>query len=185
MCCHYKNNMLPEEKLLKTLAKHGLTLAAAESCTGGLLANRITNIPGSSKVFLLGLVTYSNKSKTKILKIPARLINKCGAVSREVAQAMAINTRKISGASLAIGITGIAGPSGLTKEKPAGTVFICVSSKNKTIAERYQFSGTRLEIKRKSTNKAITTLLELIDVVTAQYAATTKQATSTCGHLLL
>ncbi len=169
-----QNNMLPEEKLLKTLVKHSLTLTVAESCTGGLLANRITNIPGSSKVFLLGLVTYSNKAKTKILKIPARLISARGAVSREVAKAMAINARKISGASLGIGITGIAGPEGGIKEKPIGTVFICVSSKAKTLTRKYQFSGTRLEIKRKSTDKAISILLELIAVGTAHCAVPTK-----------
>jgi len=117
-----------DEKIAKLLRESGLTLSVAESCSGGLIAKRITDIPGSSAYFLLGAVTYSNDSKELVLGVPAGLIEKYGAVSSEVALAMAEGVRKISGSDLAIATTGIAGPDGGSPEKPVGTVFIAIDS---------------------------------------------------------
>ena len=160
--------MLAEVKLVKLLEQKKLTLGIAESCSGGLLSNRITNIPGSSTVFLLGTITYANESKSKILQVPAQLMKTKGSVSVHTAKAMALGIRKLSGASFGVSITGIAGPAGGTKDKPIGTVFIGISSNKKTFASQLNFSGNRLEIKRKSTSKAITMLLQYL--VTAEKA---------------
>lgn len=154
--------MLREEKLLKALIKNNLTLSIAESCTGGLLSNRLTNISGSSKAFLLGIVAYSNGSKNKLLKIPVKLIQTKGAVSSETAKRMAMNVRSLANTSIAIGITGIAGPDAGAKSKPVGTVFIAISSDKKTVVRKYHLLGRRLEIKRKATDKALDMLLEVI-----------------------
>ena len=154
--------MLKEEKLLKAMLKNKLTLSIAESCTGGLLSHRITNIPGSSKVFLLGITAYSNEFKNKILKVPLRIIREKGAVSAEVVKAMAEGIRALAQAPLGIGITGIAGPDGGTKEKPVGTVFIGLSTNKETFVSKFNFSGNRLEIKRKSTEKALEIILDFL-----------------------
>lgn len=151
--------MLKEEKLLEAMIKNGRTLSVAESCTGGLLSHRITNIPGSSKVFLLGITAYSNKFKNKILKVPQKIIREEGAVSYQTAWLMARNIRELAQADFGVGITGIAGPDGGTKNKPIGTVFIAVSSSRQTISGKFNFKGSRLEIKIKTTDKAIDMLL--------------------------
>lgn len=151
-----------EEKLLKILKKRSLTLSTAESCSGGELANRITNIPGSSRVFILGVVAYSDDSKNKILKIPFYIIRKKGAVSEETSRLMAKNVLKLSGSNLAVGITGIAGPTGGTKFKPIGTVFITVTDKNKTLTKEFHFKGSRIKIKKQSAHEALNMLFNLI-----------------------
>ena len=117
-----------EEIVVHLLAEQGATLATAESCTGGHLANRLTNVPGSSKVFLEGFVTYSNNSKTALLNVPAQLIEAHGAVSESVVRAMAEGVLNQSGASYALATTGIAGPDGGTPEKPVGTVWIALAT---------------------------------------------------------
>jgi nicotinamide-nucleotide amidase len=117
-----------EEIVVHLLAEQGATLATAESCTGGHLANRLTNVPGSSKVFLEGFVTYSNNSKTALLNVPAQLIEAHGAVSEPVVRAMAQGVLNQSGASYALATTGIAGPDGGTPEKPVGTVWIALAT---------------------------------------------------------
>ena len=142
-------------KIHKQLLKQGKTIAVAESCTGGLLCSQLSNNPGASGYFLLGIIAYSNKSKEKILKIPARIIAKYGAVSRQVAILMAKNIRKISKVDFGIGITGIAGPSGSTKNKPVGTIFICLSAGNKIICQEFSFRGNRQNIRKKSTQEAL------------------------------
>ena len=154
--------MLKEERLLKAMLRNKLTLSIAESCTGGLLSHRITNIPGSSKVLLLGITAYSNEFKNKILKVPLRIIREKGAVSAEVVKAMAEGIRALAQASLGIGITGVAGPDGGTKEKPVGTVFIGLSTNKETFVSKFNFSGNRLEIKRKSTEKALKIILDFL-----------------------
>jgi nicotinamide-nucleotide amidase len=154
--------MLKEKKLLEILAQKKLTLSIAESCTGGCLSNRLTNIPGSSRVFLLGIVAYSNASKNKVLKIPLKIIQTKGAVSSETAKHMAIGARRLSGASIGIGITGTAGPTGGSKFKPVGTVFIAMSFRKKNSVRKFRLAGNRLEIKRKATDKAIQILFESI-----------------------
>jgi len=149
---------LPEITISELLIKKNKTLAVAESCTGGLLANALTNIPGSSKYFLLGVVAYSNQIKTSLLNVPERVIKRYGAVSRQVAQIMAQNVRKNASSDYGIGITGIAGPGGGTPKKPIGTVFISVAAKNKADSEKFHFPGSRLEVKRKTVLKALSML---------------------------
>ena len=123
-------------KVVKKLIKKKLKVSFAESCTGGLLSSSITSISGSSKVFNLGLITYSNKSKVDILKVPNRIIEKYGAVSEECCLSMVKNLSKISKANISISITGIAGPNGGTKLKPVGLVYIGVKKGNKIIAKK-------------------------------------------------
>lgn len=154
--------MLIEEKLLKALMDKGLTLSLAESCTGGLLAHRITNIPGSSKVFLLGIIAYANSAKRRLIKIPEKTIQRFGAVSSPTARLMAEGARRLGGSDLGIGLTGIAGPGGGSKNKPVGTVFIAVSSSRKTLVKKFHFRGSRLRIKKQAADKAIQMLLEAI-----------------------
>lgn len=153
----------PEILISQLLINRGKTIAVAESCTGGLLANLLTNIPGSSGYFLLGVITYSNQSKISLLKIPARLIKQYTAVSCEIARLMAVNLRKIACSDYGIGISGIAGPGGGTAKKPAGTVFIAVASMNKVVVKKFLFLGTRLMIKRKAAQKALLILKKLLD----------------------
>jgi nicotinamide-nucleotide amidase len=137
----------------------GLTLAVAESCSGGLLAKRLTDIPGSSGYFLLGVVTYANSAKEKVLNVPKELIAQHGAVSSEVALAMAAGGRILSGSDLSIATTGIAGPEGRTAEKPVGTVFIALVSPSGSEAVRYCFAGSRETIREATTEASLQLLL--------------------------
>lgn len=146
----------------KLLEEKKLKLAVAESCTGGLLSHRITNIPGSSKYFVCGVVAYSNAAKNYLIKVPEKLIEKYGAVSKQVAIAMAKGVRVISGADVGLGITGIAGPTGGTATKPVGTVHIALSSKNKVLHRHFQFSGSRQLIKFYSTQQALILLKDYL-----------------------
>ena len=144
-----------EEVLVKGLTERKQTLAIAESCTGGLLANRITNVPGASEVFLAGYVTYANSAKADILGVPPKLIDEHGAVSEPVARAMAEGARTRAGADYAIATTGIAGPSGGTPEKPVGTVFIAVASTGRdTIVQRHFFPNERETFKQQTAQAA-------------------------------
>ncbi len=147
-----------ESAIGKILEEKKLRIAVAESCTGGLLANRITNVSGSSNYFECGVVSYSNNSKSYLLKVPEKLIKKHGAVSQQVALAMAKGARVISGADIGIAITGIAGPTGGTPSKPVGTVHIALSSKDKTIHQSFHFLGNRTLIKYYSTQQAFALL---------------------------
>ena len=150
----YDNEKL--EKIAgKLLLKKKKTLSIAESCTGGLLANRITDISGSTKYFRMGVVTYSNELKNKVLNIPIETIKKHGAVSRQVASLMAKNVRKLSNSSIGIGISGIAGPAGGTKKKPVGLIYIALSTKTKTVCKEHRFLGQREIIKFKATQAAL------------------------------
>ena len=137
----------------------GLTLAVAESCSGGLLAKRLTDIPGSSGYFLLGVVTYANSAKEKVLNVPKELIDQHGAVSSEVALAMAAGVRTLSGSDLSIATTGIAGPEGGTAEKPVGTVFIALVSPSGSEAVRYCFAGSRETIREATAEASLQLLL--------------------------
>ena len=154
--------MPPEEKLLRALQAKKLTLSTAESCTGGLIANRITNIPGSSKVFLLGIIAYANSAKCRLLKIPEKTIQSYGAVSSPTSRLMAESARELGGSDLGLGLTGIAGPGGGNKNKPVGTVFIAVSSSRKTLVKKFLFPGSRRQIKKQAADKAIEMLLKNI-----------------------
>ena len=132
-----------DEKVAKLLRNSGLTLSVAESCSGGLIAKRITDVPGSSGYFLFGAVTYSNESKLKVLGVPGKLLEKHGAVSSEVALSMAEGVRRVSGSAIAIATTGIAGPDGGTPEKPVGTVFMALADRDGCSVKKYQFPGDR------------------------------------------
>ena len=155
--------MKTEEKVIQKLIHKQKTLATAESCTGGLLACRITDTPGASNVFKGGFITYSNEAKTKFAKVHADLIKKQGAVCDDVAIALAQGVRKAHTTSFGIGITGIAGPNGGTKTKPVGLVFIAVANDFETICLKCQFKGTRAQIKRQASTQALKLLLEFLD----------------------
>ncbi len=144
-----------DQKIAKILITRKLTIAAAESCTGGLLAHTLTNIPGSSAFFLLGITAYDNTAKIEILKLPPATIKKHGAVSAPVAKLMAQNIRKILKTDYGIGITGIAGPGGATANKPVGLVFIALCDSRKTIVEQFLFKGNRLQIKTQAVQAAL------------------------------
>jgi len=139
----------------KMLAGRRKTLAIAESATGGLIANRITNISGSSRYFKTGIIAYSNKAKEDLLAVPADKIKKYGAVSKEVALLMAKGMKGFSKANLSLGVTGIAGPKGRTKAKPAGLVYIAVVTGKKKAVKEYRFTGNREEIKQQASTAAL------------------------------
>jgi nicotinamide-nucleotide amidase len=137
-----------EQVLIEVLTKKKQTLAVAESCTGGLLANRITNVPGSSAVLLAGYVCYANEAKIDILGVDPKLIEKYGAVSKEVARAMAEGARKRAGSSYALATTGIAGPDGGSKEKPVGTVYAALADEKETKVRKLFFPSDRETFKQ-------------------------------------
>jgi nicotinamide-nucleotide amidase len=144
-----------EEIVLLLLNMRNLTLATAESCTGGMLAERLTGVSGSSRSYLGGAVVYSNALKTSFAGVPDKLIEKHGAVSEEVARALAQGIRKLTGASLGVGITGIAGPTGGTEEKPVGLVYIALSNGKKTQLLKKRFSGDRDRVRQFATMQAL------------------------------
>jgi PncC family amidohydrolase len=151
------------QKIVRSLIKKRLTISFAESCTGGLLSSQITSISGSSKVFTIGLVTYSNQSKVDMLKISKNIIKKNGAVSYDVCLSMVKNLNKISKTNISVSITGIAGPKGGTKKKPVGLVFIGIKKGNKTIVRKYLFKNKkRISIQRTTVNKALNLILNFI-----------------------
>ncbi|MEW6685747.1 MAG: competence/damage-inducible protein A [Candidatus Edwardsbacteria bacterium] len=138
-----------EEVIGRLLWQKKKTLAIAESCTGGLIGDRITNVPGSSNYFLGGVVAYSNEVKQKILGVPAEILRRYGAVSAQTAKKMAYGVRRLLNADIGLGITGIAGPSGSSNEKPIGLVYISLNTKEQYQVEWHKFLGTRKIIKQK------------------------------------
>ena len=150
-------------KIVSLLRKKKFTISFAESCTGGLLSSSITSISGSSKVFTLGLITYSNKSKINILKIPKKKIIKYGAVSYETCLSMVKNLNKISKTNISLSITGVAGPKGGTKQKPVGLVYIGIKKGNKTLIKKFLFKIKRRVLIQKATvNQALKLILKII-----------------------
>ena len=151
------------EKIVKKLIEKKITISVCESCTGGLLSSAITSVNGSSKVFSLGLVTYSNQSKSKILKIPKNIIKKYGAVSEQTCVSMVKKLNKISKTSISISITGIAGRSGGTRKKPVGLVYIGIKKGNKALVKKHLFKNKgRLYIQRAAVNKSLELILSSI-----------------------
>ena len=151
------------QKIVRLLRNKRLKISFAESCTGGLLSSTITSISGSSKVFTIGLVTYSNQSKIGILKVPKNIIRKHGSVSYETCLAMVKNLSKISKTNLSLSITGIAGPKGGTKKKPLGLVFIGIKKGNKTLVKKHLFQHKkRVSIQKSSVNKALNLILSFL-----------------------
>ena len=147
------------KSLVKKLIRKKLKISFAESCTGGMLASSVTSINGASKVFNLGLITYSNQAKIKILKINKNIIKKFGAVSPECCKAMVLNLSKISKANINVSITGIAGPNGGTKQKPVGLVYIGVKKGSKIIISKNLFKSKNRKLIQKSTVKKATMIL--------------------------
>jgi PncC family amidohydrolase len=151
------------EKISTILKEKDLIIATAESCTGGLLSHSLTNISGSSDYFDRGIVSYSNKAKTELLGVTEDILNRYGAVSEQVAKAMAEGVRKRSSVDIGIATTGIAGPTGGTKDKPVGLVYIAISTKDKTKVKKFHFSGSRLDNKESTLNAALGFLLDIIN----------------------
>ena len=151
------------QKIVRLLKKKKLKISFAESCTGGILSSAITSVNGSSKVFKLGLVAYSNQSKTKVLKIPKKIIKKYGSVSYQVCLDMVKNVSKISETSMSVAITGIAGPSGGTKIKPVGLVYVAIKKNNRSKVKKYLFKNKgRSYIQRTTTYKCLRSILEFL-----------------------
>lgn len=151
------------KKIFTILKRKKLTVATAESCTGGLISHTLTNISGSSENFDRGVVAYSNQSKMELLDVPKDNLIKYGAVSIEVAKSMAEGIKKKSNVDIGISTTGIAGPTGGSKDKPIGLVFIAISNDKSTIVKKYNFSGSRSEIKTNTCHASLEILLDFLE----------------------
>jgi len=151
------------QKIVKLLKKKKLKISVAESCTGGMFSSTLTSVSGSSKVFTMGLVTYSNQSKNCLLKVPKQIIKKYGAVSVQCCFSMVNNLSKINKSNVAVSITGIAGPGGGTKKKPIGLVYLGIKKGNKVKVNRFLFKNKgRSSIQRAATKKALELILNTI-----------------------
>lgn len=148
------NEQLPK-KIAALLIKKKLTLSLAESCSGGLISHRITQVPGSSIFFLGAVIAYSNHLKSTLINVKRTTLKKFGAVSRQIALEMAEGVRNVSGSDFACAVTGIAGPGGGSPEKPIGLVYIAFTSKNQTKCFKFNLTGSRKDIKLKTSNEAL------------------------------
>jgi PncC family amidohydrolase len=155
----------PEVAVGQLLVRRGLTLALAESCTGGLVSHRITNVPGSSQYYLGAVVAYSNQAKMSILGVRRRTLNEYGAVSDQTAREMAEGVRRLLAADVGAAVTGVAGPGGGTAQKPVGLVFVAVSMPDRVQAERYLWSGERTRNKELSANALLELLRQCLESV--------------------
>ena len=149
-----------EAQIIKNLYESARTLATAESCSGGLIAHRLTNVPGASTPFLGGVVAYSNGVKSSVLNVPEETLNVYGAVSQQTALAMAEGARERFVVDFALSVTGIAGPGGGTEEKPVGLVYMAVARKGASEVVRHEFSGDRTAIKAQTAEAALALLWE-------------------------
>ncbi|OHB69311.1 MAG: hypothetical protein A2W23_08525 [Planctomycetes bacterium RBG_16_43_13] len=147
----------------RLLRKRGWRLSIAESCTGGLIGHRITNVPGSSDYFDGGVITYSNDAKRELLKVPEETIATFGSVSHQTAVAMADGIRKLRGVEIGIGVTGIAGPAGGTAAKPVGLVYVALSSPVRVECKEFRFNGDREMIKLQASEAALNMLRRLLE----------------------
>ncbi len=151
------------KKIISLIKRKRMKLSIAESCTGGMLSSAITSVSGSSKVFTMGLVTYSNQAKTSILKVPQKIIKKYGAVSVQCCLAMVNNLCKISNSKACVSITGIAGPKGGSKQKPIGLVYIGIRVGKKVVVNKCNFKNKgRIFIQKQTVKKTLTLLAQLI-----------------------
>ena len=148
--------------IIKKLLKRNISISIVESCTGGLLSSKFTSVAGISKIFNMGLITYSNKSKSSMLKISQNDLKKYGAVSHQTAALMVKNLQRLTKSKLCISTTGIAGPSGGTKVKPVGLIYFGIKYRNKTIILEKKFKGSRIHIQQKTVKAIFTTLEKLI-----------------------
>ena len=152
-----------KKKIILLIKRKKMKLAIAESCTGGMLSSAITSVSGSSKVFTMGLVTYSNQAKTSILKVPQKIIKKYGAVSVQCCLAMVNNLSKISNSKVCVSVTGIAGPKGGSKKKPVGLVYIGIKVRKKVAIYKCNFKNRgRVFIQKKTVKKSLNLLIKLI-----------------------
>ena len=152
------------QKIVKLLKKKRLKVSFAESCTGGLLSSTITSVSGASKVFTMGMVAYSNQAKTSILKVPKQIIKKHGAVSIECCLSMVNNLSKISKSKICVSITGIAGPSGGTKKKPTGLVYVGIKKGNKIKIHKCLFKNKgRSYIQKATVRKSLGLILNILE----------------------
>lgn len=158
----YNAFMLIENTVARLLLTRKETIAIAESCTGGLLTHRLTNIPGSSGFLEAAVVAYSNEAKKRLLKIPSLMLRQHGAVSEETAQAMARSVRKIHKTDFGVGITGIAGPGGGSRAKPVGLTYIAVATAKETICLRCLFQGSRVRIKSQAATQGLKLLYRFL-----------------------
>lgn len=158
-----RNKMRIEERVGELLRRRGLMLATAESCTGGLVGHRLTNVPGSSDYYLGGVVAYSDRLKEMLLGVRPETLQSQGAVSEETAQEMACGARQRLGADLAVSITGIAGPTGGTAEKPVGLVYVGLSTASEERCRRFVFERDRLGNKEASVEAAMELILEALE----------------------
>ena len=155
--------MILNKKIISLIKRKRMKLSIAESCTGGMLSSAITSVSGSSKVFTMGLVTYSNQAKTSILKVPQKIIKKYGAVSVQCCLAMVNNLSKISNSKICISITGIAGPKGGSKQKPVGLVYIGIKIGKKVMINKCNFNNKgRIFIQKQTVKKSLNLLAQLI-----------------------
>ena len=155
--------MTLNKTIVSLLKRKKLKIAFAESCTGGMLSSAITSVSGSSNVFTMGLVTYSNEAKTKLLKVPNKIIEKFGAVSSQCCLAMVNNLYKISKSKVCISITGIAGPKGGSKQKPVGLVFIGIKIGKKVVVNKCNFKNKgRIFIQKQTVKKSLNLLVQII-----------------------
>ena len=151
------------KKIISLIKRKRMKLSIAESCTGGMLSSAITSVSGSSKIFTMGLVTYSNQAKTSILKVPKKIIKKYGAVSVQCCLAMVNNLSKISKSKICVSITGIAGPKGGSKQKPVGLVYIGIKVGKKIVINKFNFKNKgRTYIQRQTVKKSLNLLSRLI-----------------------
>ena len=151
------------QKIVANLKKKKLKISFAESCTGGLLSSAITSVNGSSKVFMMGSVTYSNQAKITVLKVHKKIVKKYGAVSIQCCLAMVNNLSKISKSKICVSITGIAGPKGGSKQKPVGLVFIGIKIGKKVIVNKFNFKNKgRIFIQKQTVKKSLNLLLKLL-----------------------
>ncbi len=153
-----EQKMTLAEEVVELLKENGLTVTTAESCTGGLVAARLVDVPGVSEVFKQGFITYSNKAKRKLLNVKKTTLKEVGAVSEKTAREMAKGAILASGADASIATTGIAGPDGGTEEKPVGLVYLAVSVRGQIYTEEHQFEGDRMEVRESTVHAALALL---------------------------
>ncbi len=154
-----------KSRMIELLKKNNMTISTAESCTGGLIAKSITDISGASDVFGYGFVTYANEAKQNILGVWKDALLEYGAVSEPVAVLMSRGARRVSGSDIAISVTGIAGPGGGSEEKPVGLVYISLATPGGTICRKFNFSGTRDEIRSKTADTAIELVISYLELL--------------------
>jgi len=152
-----------EDKIGSILKQKGLKIGIAESCTGGLIASRITDVSGASEYFDAGFITYSNNAKTRFLSVPEELISQKGAVSMEVAKSMAYGAKQNLGVDIGVAVTGIAGPMGGSADKPVGTVYIGIAVNEGVFVRHFLFNGDRIAIKQQTCDAALTFVLDYLE----------------------